>query len=322
MDLQAARPLKRSLTPGEREKSLAFLWLTGRRTLSPAQGLFFLRAYLQVFPWPHPVSLPDLGARVEERARLLQRKTWVRREDRPFRTCSEFLRTRDGDHLVFRSRKEDSPAPEQVRALLREGNLQYLRKGRRGFVARGGGWILKERDRAHARALWLAHYRLRQRGIPAPPALLLLLRKKRGLLVCRDLGPLPDLARALEEAPGPDRREALVRAAARLAASLHAGGLRNRDLKAANLLVTETPGGPVLIPVDLDGLSRPLRLGPSHLAGDLARLAASLSARGVPWQSLLDAYLQALPGEDSFLPPLDSLEKRLRDRLERLGPRP
>ncbi len=323
LDLQAARPKRRPLTPKEREKSLTFLWLSGGKFFSLLLSSSFLEAYLEVFPWPAPIEPFLLKSRLKEKARRLQRKVWVRREDRPFRTCSEFLRTREGERLVLRARYGNPPTPEQVQTLLREGKLHYLRKGRRGFVARGGGWILKERDRAHARALWLAHYRLRQRGIPAPEALLLVLDKKRGLLVGRDLGPLPDLARALEEASDPKRRKDLVEKAGILAAALHGRGLRNRDLKAANLLVRETKDGPQLLPVDLDGVSRPRRIRPAHMAADLARLAASLSARDIPWRPLLKIYSRALEleGFDS-LPPVDSLEKRILARLERLGPRP
>ena len=322
LDLQAARSLDRPLSPREREKALVFLWLSARRRLPKSQGLLFLRAYCRAFPWPSGESLPALGTRLEAAAHRLQRKTWIRREDRPFRDCSEFLKKEVPRGNLFLAKVPAPPSLSQVQTLLEEGRLQFLRKGRRGFVARGGGWIFKERDERHARTLWLAHYRLRQREIPAPEALLLILQKGRGTLVCRDLGSLPDLARALEQAPGPAQREALLHAAARLTASLHATGLRNRDLKAGNLLVRETPAGPVLLPVDLDGLSRPRRLRLSHIAGDLARLAASLTALGLPWNPLIQAYLQAIPQRDPFLPSLDSLENRIASRLVRLGPRP
>ncbi len=322
LDLQAARPGLGPLGRRGREKALAFLWLSGRRSLPARRGLLFLRAYLQVFPWPRPESPASLGERLERAAALLERKTWIRREDRPFRNCSEFLELPGLEGPAFQARSPGAPSPGEVEDLLERKELQYLRRGRRGFVARGGGWILKERDLSHAKALWLAHYRLLQRQIPAPRALLLLTRRRRGLVVVQDLGELPDLGRALAQAGEESRRQALLEAAARLAAALHAGGLRNRDLKAANLLVQETPRGPLVLPVDLDGLDRPRRLGRRHVARDLARLSASLLSREIPWRPFLEAYRRALPEGNPYLPPLEALEEDLEKHLARLGPRP
>jgi len=88
-------------------------------------------------------------------------------------------------------------------------------------------------------------------------------------------------------------------------ARLHAARVRQRDLKAVNILVIATPDphGPLRTPlVDLEGMQL-LRSLPSHRrrARDLGRLAASLRTAAIrnlgvdisDWEHFLNAYLAA-----------------------------
>ena len=115
----------------------------------------------------------------------------------------------------------------------------------------------------------------------------------------------------LEPRKAPERHE-LWAAIAVEVARLHSASVRQRDLKAPNVIVREKPAGslasglPISVGlIDLEGM-RLLRSPPSLRirARDLARLAASLLAAEVSpedWSFLLERYLEtgivaALPG--------------------------
>lgn len=99
--------------------------------------------------------------------------------------------------------------------------------------------------------------------------------------------------------PRPEtRRLELWEAIAVELARLHSRGVRQRDLKAPNVIVREEAGGRVVVAfIDLDGM----RLLGSPLssrvrARDLARLAASLmvaQVSPVEWRFLLERYLES-----------------------------
>ena len=85
----------------------------------------------------------------------------------------------------------------------------------------------------------------------------------------------------------------------RLLGRMHAAGAAHRDLKAANLLVVEETGDPVVYLVDLDGLQPGMQFSFKRQARDLARLAAGLAAH--PWvtrsicRRFLRSYLAEFP---------------------------
>ena len=102
--------------------------------------------------------------------------------------------------------------------------------------------------------------------------------------------------------PNHQRLRAVARAAeslGRLVGHMHAAGIADRDLKAANLLVAERPEGIVACLVDLGGVRLAGRLRPARRAADLARLAVGLTAH--PWvprtavYRFLRAYAAELP---------------------------
>jgi tRNA A-37 threonylcarbamoyl transferase component Bud32 len=98
-------------------------------------------------------------------------------------------------------------------------------------------------------------------------------------------------------------KSSLWRAVGRSVAALHSAAVRQRDLKAPNLLIShDSEGAPRLVFVDLEGMERLADL-PSRRrrTRDLARLAVSLretsmQAAGVgedDWTELLEVYLDA-----------------------------
>jgi tRNA A-37 threonylcarbamoyl transferase component Bud32 len=93
----------------------------------------------------------------------------------------------------------------------------------------------------------------------------------------------------------------------RLIGRMHAAGISHRDLKGANLLVVEGEQGVATWLVDLDGVRLRRRVNTKQRAGNLARLAAGLSAH--PWISrticcrFLRAYsAQFVPGHVAWKP--------------------
>ncbi len=85
----------------------------------------------------------------------------------------------------------------------------------------------------------------------------------------------------------------------RLLGRMHASGAAHRDLKAANVLVVEDGGEPLVYLVDLDGLAPGTKVTFQRQARDLARLAAGLTAH--PWvsRSICRRFLRAYLGEFS-----------------------
>jgi tRNA A-37 threonylcarbamoyl transferase component Bud32 len=89
---------------------------------------------------------------------------------------------------------------------------------------------------------------------------------------------------------------------------MHAWNVGHGDLKAGNLAVVEHPGTTQVYLIDLDGVRLARRLSPSDRAGNLARMAVSLTLH--PWVSrplllrFLLAYLRQLPAPRSAWKPL------------------
>jgi tRNA A-37 threonylcarbamoyl transferase component Bud32 len=135
---------------------------------------------------------------------------------------------------------------------------------------------------------WSNAFRFEDRGLPTPRALALIHRKRVGLV--RDAFLLMEKAEhtrelqehfaALDALPGSNRlrrRRALIDAVARLLRRLHRHRFAHVDLKAPNLLVTQTDeaADPKLLFVDLVGVARKRQVSRRRRALDLARLHVS-----------------------------------------------
>jgi tRNA A-37 threonylcarbamoyl transferase component Bud32 len=117
-----------------------------------------------------------------------------------------------------------------------------------------------------------------------------------------------------------DPPRALWSALASAIAGLHAAGVRQRDLKAPNIIIREDGEGAIQTTfIDLDGMDvtgtpPPLRVR----VRDLARLAASLRedalrARGIgeaDWSALVAAYLEAYAGREPGAAEVSSIVAR------------
>ncbi|HZT82378.1 MAG TPA: lipopolysaccharide kinase InaA family protein [Gemmataceae bacterium] len=134
---------------------------------------------------------------------------------------------------------------------------------------------------------WVMGHALRDRDLPTPRPLLVLHRRRRGLLregylLVEKVDDAADLHAALSRLaclPAAERRAELrrrIEQVARLARELHRRRLSHRDLKAANVLLTP-PDAAWLI--DLVGVRKHGKLRRSRQVRDLVRLHASF------WQS-------------------------------------
>ena len=109
------------------------------------------------------------------------------------------------------------------------------------------------------------------------------------------------LAEGLPESES--ERDSLLRSVAQAIAQLHRAGFRQRDLKAANILVDEEEATAHL--VDHDGMTYLGKLPVRVRVRDLARLAVSFRApaalaagvREVDWERLLEFYFTAYHGD-------------------------
>ncbi len=119
------------------------------------------------------------------------------------------------------------------------------------------------------------------------------------------------LTRHLVTKRGAERERAmaaLVSSLGRSIAAMHNAGFRQRDLKAANILVSEEGDEFAVSLIDFEGMSR-LRGSPSERIRlrDLARLGVSFRAPAVvaagvtaaDWEALIDAYLAELAVQPS-----------------------
>ncbi len=153
-------------------------------------------------------------------------------------------------------------------------HAEVVRDGRRGGVWRSERVVVKERDAAHGRRLFVAAHWLAAAGVPGAEPLALRIRRGRSTVAFERL-PGDDLAaRCADPERAPDTREACALAVrlGRAVGRLHAFGLRNRDLKLDNLMVR--PDGEVAM-VDLDGVVKKRILDCRGEGRDLGRLRAA-----------------------------------------------
>lgn len=150
-----------------------------------------------------------------------------------------------------------------------------------------------------AQRSWLNGHRMRECGLPTPRPLLVLHRKRRGLIgesyllteYLENAVPLRDAWNAVATRPG---RRILIEGTARLIREMHRRHLSHRDLKAANLLVNER--GELFV-IDLVGVERHRVLDHKRRIQNLARLHVSFwndpTLRAADKLHFLTVYLQA-----------------------------
>jgi tRNA A-37 threonylcarbamoyl transferase component Bud32 len=131
---------------------------------------------------------------------------------------------------------------------------------------------------------WVNGHRMVECGLPTPRPLAVIERRtlgfvREGYLIAPLLRGAVDLHAWLEARSGEAHahRCELLEKLARLVRRLHDCGLSHRDLKAANVLVTEEAGALALHFVDLVGVERHPQFTPRRRVRDLARLHASAS---------------------------------------------
>jgi tRNA A-37 threonylcarbamoyl transferase component Bud32 len=210
-----------------------------------------------------------------------------------------------------------APAAAPRIAVVPAESGELVAKRERPSLLRSVRYALSGRQARARRAFRLA-LALRRAGVRTPEPLAIIEHRERGLvrrscLVLESLDALPlgDFLAArlplLEAGTSEQLRERLWEAVAAEVARLHAARFRQRDLKAANILVAEDAQGRFQVSlIDLDGVTR-LRAPPARRVRlrDLARLQVSLRApklatAGVTdgdWTRLLSLYLEKAAGK-------------------------
>lgn len=158
---------------------------------------------------------------------------------------------------------------------------KYQRYNRRKLDRLRGLWPL------HARDSFVMGIRLLNLGIPTPRPLVALERRRwmefpESLLIteyvkdCHTLyGFLRDDLHRKDPAFARTKRE-LSRQIATIFSRLHRDGLRHRDAKPSNLLVRRSDGSIEVMLVDLEGIRRRWRIGPTEGFQALAQLASKV----------------------------------------------
>ena len=153
-----------------------------------------------------------------------------------------------------------------------------IKSGRRGAVGRFQSLVVKTRTAAAARRLFEAAYWLEFAGVPRPDPVVCQTFRDRGTVVSHRL-PGPTAAELVEAGAEADW-SMLAGRLGDAVGRMHAHGLRNRDLKFDNLVVS--PNHESIAMVDLDGVRRRTRGEQRGRAHDLGRLLAAWTAAGAP----------------------------------------
>jgi tRNA A-37 threonylcarbamoyl transferase component Bud32 len=129
---------------------------------------------------------------------------------------------------------------------------------------------------------WVNGHRLRECGLPTPRPLMVLHRRRFGLvgesyLLTEFVENATDLRRAWDALKTPRERRRAIEATARLIGDMHRRCLSHRDLKAANLLAN--PEGTLNL-IDLVGMERLRNLSRRRKVQNLARLHLSFCLNG------------------------------------------
>ncbi len=170
-------------------------------------------------------------------------------------------------------------------------------------VTRGSDpWVHLVRPTPALRS-WINGHRLRECGLPTPRPLLVLHRRRFGLvwesyLLTEFVENATDLRQAWDALQTRGERRRTIEATARLIGEMHRRCLSHRDLKAANILAT-APGELILI--DLVGMERLRKLSRRRKVQNLARLHLSFCLDGglslLEKLRFLGAYLRSGGGD-------------------------
>jgi len=319
-----------------RDANLSLLYQTMGIVASKAQRLRFLTAYLEG------------GEEMGRRARAL------RLEQQGERRVRRYRRDRSADALGSNPPFELYEAGGirwHVRTELRDGGLEavladpesafdapdeILKQGRSAQVIVKHGWVVKRFCAKRRRRLVLdrvlkgravralqSAFLLELSGVPTPRAAAAGKRVEGGVVRCSYLVTqrvtgARHIDVAMVEA-APEARAALIQATGALIGALHAHGVANRDLKAANIVVGGD-GKPWV--VDLDGISLRGTVAAPRAAYDLARLFRDLRARAgvtsLEERDLVGAYACAARLDAADVSPLlASIERTPRLRAGR-----
>jgi tRNA A-37 threonylcarbamoyl transferase component Bud32 len=307
------------------------------RTSRTERLRFFLRyARLRGFA---PGDVPQL-ARAVERATLESRADfWRRRDSRPLSKASGVRRrTRRGTEAFSAVDANEAfwaACLERPEAVLCAAIRARIKQGRRTAVLEtdvpeltgAGSVVVKQyryswareavarlaRDDPGTRA-WRGALALALRDVPAPRPLLLVRRKRWGVVAASDLvlERIPDAVAISRYLPSAVRgvdaaqRRRIVRGAVEAAASLvrrlHERGASHHDLKGTNVLAvgTEDPARPSLWLVDLDSVRTWRRVPERERVQNLGRLQAEFADSA--WLTRTDRlrFLKAYLGAEAY----------------------
>lgn len=288
-------------------------WAARRANLVVFNRFFILRASRSDrlrFWMSYIAHMAERPAAPRQEARALERLTWDSNRTfwaaRDRRCCVSnryYRRVVRGDLHGYAVADFDAAALADPDAFMRAADSLMLKDGRSSTVVRGTlagrEVVLKRFNVADARDPWLALVRptaalrswvfghgLRERGLPTARPLALLVRKRAGLtreeyLLTEFVPGAVELQAFAARLTAWPRELACVElrsrmhALARLLRQIHRRGLSHRDLKAANLLTSATPGDARFWFIDLVGVRRHRRVGGRRKVQNLARLHAS-----------------------------------------------
>lgn len=302
VDFHKAR-IGKPLRAAERVEALALLHSSLIGSMPARWRLRLLREY-----WGRRKGFRDFALAVESKA-WQRRATSLRRKSRQCWRSGRRFEPMDWEgHRGYR--RSDATAI-RIQGALRAwkgGNAPAIKRGRRSAVHASAQSLpvaikiyahgkLASRLRSsagwgRARRAWQSAFHLDLCGGLGARALACLEGKSSDLLVSEMLEGL-SLSQALTANHG--KAEGACQAVGRFVAGVHSGGLRARDLREENLVLTQSAQGWNARLIDFDGL-RSTR-DPARAVGDWGRLFASLpeSMTG-PRASMLRAYARQLYG--------------------------
>ena len=258
-------------------KDLIGLWFSLRNNISIKDILIFLKQYLydtkSIFHQKPKIFFRRLAPLAVKTEKILLSK----KENRCFRECSEFGVIKNDIYDAYYTKKITSFEAKSIIKDIVNKNYKIIKSGRRGFVAKNEKYFFKERDKRHAKKLWLSHYRMSLRDMPSIPAYMLVIFGKRGVIVTKNMRGYIHADDFLTKEKNPIKINNFILSLVLLVKKLHTSGLRNRDLKCQNLILKETAKGYDILFSDLDGIMLPKNLTKTYIFKDILRLCKSLN---------------------------------------------